>query len=71
MQDGSVKLSRFVNHQLQETAVVCELEYPVYRLAQSMTGHLLTVSLGNEEEQTFLYQEGEDWSKWNCVQQLQ
>ena len=49
IQDGSVKLSIFSEDKLKETAVICEYEHPVLRIAQSMTGNMLTVSVGNEE----------------------
>lgn len=52
-----MKLTSFVNNEVKESTVICEYEYPVFRIAQSMTGNLLAVSVGGEEEGNYLYEE--------------
>lgn len=42
----------------------------MYRISQSLTGNLLTVSVGGEEETTYLYEEGEAWNQWKLVEEL-
>jgi hypothetical protein len=46
---------------------VCEFDSQVFRVAQSLTGNMVTVAVGGEEEHSYLYKEGEDWGKWSCL----
>lgn len=43
-----MKLTRLEGQKVVATVVICEYEVPVYRIAQSMTGNFLSVSVGGE-----------------------
>jgi len=57
MKDGTVKLTSFKDDKQVETIEICKQEGPVYRLSQSITGNLVSVSVDQEEQTTYVYAE--------------
>lgn len=48
MKDGTVKLTSFRDDKQVETIEICKHEGPIYRLSQSITGNLVSVSVDHE-----------------------
>lgn len=71
IQDGSVKLNTFQDHTLQHSTKICQYEHPVFRLSQSITGNLLSVSVADETEQTLVYAQSEDQHSWVLVSEAE
>ena len=71
IQDGTVKLSTFVDHQLQSSTKICQYEHPIFRVSQSITGNLLSVSVADESEHTFVYAQSEDQLNWGLVNEAE
>lgn len=65
MKDGTVKLASFKGDKLAETIEVCKHDDPVYRISQSITGNLLSVSVSDEKENTYVYAEKDSWKIWS------
>jgi hypothetical protein len=48
MKDGTVKLTSFRDDKQVEIIEICKHEGPIYRLSQSITGNLVSVSVDHE-----------------------
>jgi hypothetical protein len=55
MKDGTVKLASFVNNKLVGTVTICQYEFPIFKISQSLTGNTISVSVANETETSYLF----------------